>query len=136
MHRISEMLDARIGTAEDLLSIRSLLSAGIELGKNRYTMTPIAYADRIWDKQQSIHTWIESHVGDNTAVLLRKVGCCNRSIKGISSFETLTSLFATYVKRGQDFKDWIKERLIGPGPKYVPPTLLPNGLSTKILLNS
>ena len=174
MHRISEMLDAKIGVAEDLLNIRSLLSTGIELSKNRDSIPAVEYANKIWDHQSNLHTWIATHVLDKceatsrlarhlrdyeieftkhlhdrqipptnnyaeqtlrTAVLLRKVGCCNRSEKGIKSFETLTSLFATFAKRGIDFKDWIKERLIGPGPKYVPPILLPHDFSTKILLN-
>ena len=110
------MLEANIGVAEDLLSIRSLLSAGIELSKNRDAVPPA---------EQTLRT----------AVLLRKVGCCNRSEKGIKSFENLTSLFATFAKRGKDFKDWIKERLIGPGLKFVPPILLPDDFSTKILLS-
>jgi transposase len=174
MHRISEMLDAKIGVAEVLLTIRNLLSIGIEISRNRDTVPAIEYANTIWDHQNRIHNWIETHVQDKceatsrlarhlrdyeteftkhlhdrqipptnnyaeqtlrTAVILRKVGCCNRSRKGIKSFETLTSLFATFAKRGQDFKVWIKERLIGPGPKYVPPILLPADFSTKILLN-
>ncbi len=174
MHHISEMLEANIGMAEDLLSIRSLLSAGIELSKNRDAVPPVDYANKNWDHQNNFHTWIATHIQDKceatsrlarhlrdyeieftkhlhdrqipptnnyaeqtlrTAVLLRKVGCCNRSEKEIKSFETLTSLFATFVKRGKDFKDWIKERLIGPGPKFVPPILLPDDFSTKILLN-
>lgn len=69
------------------------------------------------------------------AVLLRKVGCCNRSEKGISTFETLTSLFATFAKRGKDLKHWIRESLLGPQQKYVPPELLPCDSKLKILLN-
>lgn len=34
------------------------------------------------------------------AVLLRKVGCCNRSDRGVQTFETLSSLLATLRKRG------------------------------------
>ncbi len=174
MHRISEMLDAKIGVAEDLLTIRSLLSVGIELSKNRNAISPVEYANKIWDHQNNLHTWIAVHVQDDceatsrlarhlrdyeteftkhlhdrqipptnnyaeqtirAAVLLRKIGCCNRSEKGVATFEILTSLFATFKKRGEDLKDWIKERLIGPGPKWVPPILLPADFETKILLN-
>jgi transposase len=174
MHRISEMLESKIGVAEDLLSIRSLLSAGIDLSKNRDAVPSVEYANKIWDHQNTLHIWIAAHVQDaceatsrlarhlrdyeieftkhlhdrqipptnnyaeqtlRTAVLLRKIGCCNRSENGVTTFETLTSLFATFAKRGKDFKEWIKERLIGPGPKYVPPILLPADCSTKILLN-
>lgn len=174
MHRISEMLDSKIGVAEDLIAIRSLLSIGIELSKNRDTIPSIEYANKIWDHQNSFHQWIEAHVGAKceatsrlarhlrdyeteftkhlhdrqipptnnyaeqtlrTAVLLRKVGCCNRSEKGIATFENLTSLFATFAKRGKDFKDWIKERLIGPGPKHVPKLLLPADFLSQIQLN-
>ncbi len=174
MHRISEMLDANIGVAEDLLTIRRLLSAGIELSKNRDAISPVEYANKIWDHQNNFHTWIADHVLDKceatsrlarhlrdyeieftkhlhdrqipptnnyaeqtlrAAVLLRKIGCCNRSEKGVATFETITSLFATFKKRGEDFKEWIKERLIGPGPKWVPQFLLPADFETKILLN-
>jgi hypothetical protein len=174
MHRISEMLDANIGVEEDLLAIRSLLSAGIELSKNRDAISPDEYANKIWDHQNAFHTWIAGHVQDKCeatsrlarhlrdyeteftkhlhdrqipptnnyaeqtlriAVLLRKIGCCNRSEKGVATFETLTSLFATFRKRGKDFKEWIKERMIGPGPKCVPQILLPADFKTKILLN-
>lgn len=173
MHRITEMLDAKIGNAEALIAIRDLFSAGIELSNNRDTFDSIDYANKIWDHQSRFHNWIESNVqasceatcrlarylrdyeveftkhlhdrqipstnnyAEQTlriAVLLRKVGCCNRSDKGIATFETLTSLFATFSKRGKDFKDWIKERLIGPGPKYVPPLLLSSDCPIKILL--
>ena len=51
MHRISEMLEANIGVAEDLLTIRSLLSAGIELSKNRDAISHVEYANKIWDHQ-------------------------------------------------------------------------------------
>ena len=168
------MLDAKIGVAEDLLTIRSLLSVGIQLSKNRDAISPVEYADKIWDHQNNLHTWIAVHVQDKceatsrlarhlrdyeteftkhlhdrqipptnnyaeqtirTAVLLRKIGCCNRSEKGVVTFEILTSLFATFKKRGEDLKDWIKERLIGPGPKWIPPILLPADFETKILLN-
>ena len=168
------MLDSKIGVAEDLIAIRSLLSIGIELSKNRDTIPSIEYANKIWDHQNSFHQWIEAHVGAKceatsrlarhlrdyeteftkhlhdrqipptnnyaeqtlrTAVLLRKVGCCNRSEKGIATFENLTSLFATFAKRGKDFKDWIKERLIGPGPKHVPKLLLPADFLSQIQLN-
>ena len=163
------MLESKISVAEDLIAIRSLLSIGIELSKNRDTISPVEYANKIWDHQNSSHQWIETQVGDKceatsrlarhfrdyetefmkylhdrqipptnnyaeqtlrTAVLLRKVGCCNRSTKGITTFENLTSLFATFAKRGKNFKDWIKGRLIGPGPKYVPQLLLPDDFST------
>jgi hypothetical protein len=174
MHRISEMLDSKIGVAEDLLAIRELLSKGIALSKNREAIPTIEYAHKIWDHQNSFHQWIASHIEDKckstsrlachlrtyeseftkhlhdrqipptnnyaeqtirTAVLLRKIGCCNRSEKGVATFETLTSLFATFIKRGAEFKDWIKERIIGPGPKYVPKLLLPDEFLTQIQLN-
>ena len=168
------MLDAKIGVAENLLTIRSLLSAGIELSKNRDAIPPVEYANKIWDHQHNFHAWIAANVQDNceatsrlarhlrdyeteftkhlhdrqipptnnyaeqtlrTAVLLRKIGCCNRSEKGVATFETLTSLFATFKKRAKDFKEWIKERLIGPGPKYVPRILLPDKFLSQIQLN-
>ena len=174
MHRISEMLDSKIGVAEDLLAIRELLSKGIALSKNRDAIPTIEYANKIWDHQNSFHQWIASHIEDKcettsrlachlrnyeveftkhlhdrqipptnnyaeqtlrTGVLLRKVGCCNRSEKGVAAFETLTSLFATFIKRGAEFKDWIKERIIGPGPKYLPKLLLPDEFLTQIQLN-
>lgn len=69
------------------------------------------------------------------AVLLRKIGCCNRSEKGVETFEIMKSLFATFAKRGRNFKDWLRERLMGPEQKYVPPILLPVGSTAKILLN-
>jgi len=50
--------------AEDLIAIRSLLSIGIELSKNRDTIPSIEYANKIWDHQNSFHQWIEEHVGD------------------------------------------------------------------------
>jgi transposase len=173
MHRIAEMLEAKIGVADDLIEIRSLLSTGIKLSKNRDNVSAVDYANLIWDHQSKFHTWIETHVqtkchatsrlarhlrayeveftkhlhdrqipptnnyAEQTlriAVLLRKVGCCNRSEKGIKTFEVLTSLFATFKKRGADYKDWIKELVIGPGPKYVSPILLRSDCNAKILL--
>ncbi len=35
------------------------------------------------------------------AVLLRKVGCCNRSVRGVRTFEILSSLLATFQRRGR-----------------------------------
>jgi hypothetical protein len=128
MHRISEILEANIGVAEDLLTIRSLLSAGMQLSKNTgFTM-------HLHDRQISLtNNYFEQTL--RKAVLLRKIGCCNGSEKGVGTFETLNSLFATFAKRGNDFKDWIKEWLIDPGPKCVPPILLPADFTTKILRN-
>lgn len=68
------------------------------------------------------------------AVVLRKVGCCNRTELGVRTFETLSSLLATFRRRGLHFLDWVIDFLQGPGPKYVPPDLLPPGFPTKILL--
>lgn len=69
------------------------------------------------------------------AVLLRKVGCCNRTETGVKAFEILSSLWATFEKRGMHFTEWIKERLKGLGPKYVPAGLLPADFPYKIQLN-
>lgn len=69
------------------------------------------------------------------AVLLRKVGCCNRTETGVFTFEVLSSLLATFEKRGKDFIGWAKELLCGSSPKYVPPDLLPHDFSYKLLLD-
>lgn len=66
------------------------------------------------------------------AVLLRKVGCCNRSDRGIKAFEVLASLFATAARNGMNLKGRFKELLIGLGPKYIPPELLPKSFPYKI----
>ncbi len=70
------------------------------------------------------------------AVVLRKIGCCNRSERGVSTFEILASLLATFRRRGLDFAQWAMELLKGSGPKYVPPDLLPPGCELQILLNA
>jgi transposase len=68
------------------------------------------------------------------AVVLRKVGCCNRTQRGVRTFETLSSLLATFRRRGLDFIDWVIEFMTSAGPKYVPPDLLPDGFKQPILL--
>ena len=70
------------------------------------------------------------------AVVLRKIGCCNRTERGVKTFEVLSSLLATFRRRGLDFADWVIDFLTGSGPKYVPPDLLPPGFTSKILLNT
>lgn len=68
------------------------------------------------------------------AVVLRKIGCCNRTELGVRTFETLSSLLATFRRRELNFVDWVIDFLKGAGPKYVPPDLLPPGFQTPILL--
>jgi transposase len=68
------------------------------------------------------------------AVVLRKIGCCNRTERGVRTFEVLSSLLATFRRRGIDFAAWVIDFLTGSGPKYVPPDLLPPGFTSKILL--
>lgn len=68
------------------------------------------------------------------AVLLRKIGCCNRTDRGVETFETLSSLLATFARRGKDFIAWAIELLQGTSPKYVPPDLLPPGYPYRIAL--
>jgi len=68
------------------------------------------------------------------AVVLRKVGCCNRTELGARTFETLSSLLATFRRRGLNFIDWVIEFMTGAGPKYVPPDLLPPDFTHPILL--
>jgi len=68
------------------------------------------------------------------AVVLRKIGCCNRTERGVQTFEILSSLLATFQRRGKDFIGWAIDLLQGPGPKYVPPDLLPPGFDTEIVL--
>lgn len=70
-----------------------------------------------------------------SAVLLRKVGCCNRTEAGVRAFEILSRLWATFEKRGMYFTEWIQDRLKGVGPKYVPFNLLPADFPYKIQLN-
>jgi transposase len=70
------------------------------------------------------------------AVVLRKIGCCNRTERGVRTFEVLSSLLATFRRRGLDFPDWVIDFMTGSGPKYVPPDLLPPGFQSKILLTS
>jgi len=69
------------------------------------------------------------------AVVLRKIGCCNRTELGVRTFETLSSLLATFRLRGLSFVDWAIDFLQGTDPKYVPPDLLPPDFDTPILLN-
>ena len=69
------------------------------------------------------------------AVLLRKVGCCNRTERGVQAFETLSSLLATFQKRGMDFTEWLKHRLSVTGPQEIPPQLLPANCPTLIVVN-
>lgn len=69
------------------------------------------------------------------AVLLRKVGCCNRSDRGVRTFEVLSSLLATFQRRGKDFISWAMELLQGTSPKFVPPDLLPSGFPLKLKLS-
>jgi hypothetical protein len=69
------------------------------------------------------------------AVVLRKIGCCNRTELGVRTFETLSSLLATFRRRGHSFVDWVIDFLQGADPKYVPPDLLPANFDTPILLS-
>jgi hypothetical protein len=69
------------------------------------------------------------------AVLLRKIGCCNRTETKVQAFEILSSLGATFENRGMHFTEWIKERLKGLGLEYVPVDLLPADFLYKIQLN-
>ena len=59
----------------------------------------------------------------------------NRTEAGVKAFEILSSLWATFEKRGMNFTEWIKDRLTGLGPKYVPVDLLPANFPCKIQLN-
>jgi transposase len=68
------------------------------------------------------------------AVVLRKVGCCNRTERGARTFETLSSLLATFRRRGLNFIAWVTDFMTGAGPKYVPPDLLPPKYPYQILL--
>lgn len=68
------------------------------------------------------------------AVLLRKVGCGNRTASGVRTFEVLSSLLATFSRREKDFIGWSMELLQGTDPKYVPPDLLPPGFPYQITL--
>lgn len=78
-----------------------------------------------------------NNLGESTlrfAVLLRKIGCCNRTARGVETFEVLSSLLATFRKRGLDFTNWAIDFLQGSSPKYVPPDLLPAGFAGQIIL--
>jgi len=59
------------------------------------------------------------------AVVLRKIGCCNRTDRGVRTFGVFSSLLATFRRRGLDFVDWLIDVTMGAGPKYVPQNLLP-----------
>lgn len=59
------------------------------------------------------------------AVVLRKRGCCNKTARGAATFEVLSSLLATFEKRGKDFSKWVEELLSHGHPKIIPPDLLP-----------
>lgn len=69
-----------------------------------------------------------------SAVLLRKIGCANRTPRGVKTFEILSSLLATFRRRNRDFVDWAMELLQGVSPKYVPPEFLPPGFPFQIAL--
>jgi hypothetical protein len=80
-----------------------------------------------------------NNLGESTlrfAVILRKIGCCNRTPRGVKTFEVLSSVLATFRKRGLDFTRWVIEFLQGTSPKYVPPDLLPAGFDQKIILRA
>lgn len=68
------------------------------------------------------------------AVVLRKIGCCNRTARGVRTFEVFGSLLATFRRRGLDFVDWLSTFITGPGPKYIPPDLLPKHYHQQIVL--
>ena len=59
---------------------------------------------------------------------------CYRSDKGIRTFEILASLCATLKSRGMDMLGWLKYRMEGVGPKYIPPELLPEDFGHEIQL--
>jgi hypothetical protein len=61
------------------------------------------------------------------AVVLRKRGSCNKTARGAATFEVLSSLLATFEKRGKDFTQWVQELLAHGHPKIIPPDLLPPG---------
>jgi len=67
------------------------------------------------------------------AVLLRKVGCCNRTERGVRAMEILSSLLATFRRRRKNFLEWAME-LQRMGPQYVPPDLLPPNFPWRIQL--
>ena len=67
------------------------------------------------------------------AVLLRKVGCCNRTDRGVQAFEILSSVLATFQKRAIDFTEWLKHRFAITGPQFIPPQLLPANFPRIIL---
>ena len=78
-----------------------------------------------------------NNLGESTlrfAVLLRKIGCCNRTPRGVQTFEVLSSVLATFRRRGLDFTRWAIEFLQGSSPKYVPPDLLPASYEYQIVL--
>ena len=77
------------------------------------------FSKHLFDSEiPSTHNYAERTL--RGAVLLRKVGCCNRTETGVKAFEILSSLWATFEKRGLHFTEWIKDRLTGFGPKHVP----------------
>lgn len=80
-----------------------------------------------------------NNLGESTlrfAVILRKIGCCNRTPRGVKTFEVLSSILATFRRRQLDFINWAIEFLQGSSPKYVPPDLLPAGYDTPIVLRA
>ena len=66
------------------------------------------------------------------AVLLRKVGCGNRTPSGARTFETLSSISATMRRVGVDFLDWVSRLLHVGHPKLIPPELLPSSCPIQI----
>ena len=66
------------------------------------------------------------------AVLLRKVGCGNRTWAGARTFETLSSILATYRRSGIDFAGWVSDQMQWDRPKLVPASLLPAGCTASI----
>lgn len=69
------------------------------------------------------------------AVLLRKVGCGNRTPQGARTFEVLGSLAATFRRCGVDFIEWVSNLMHLGHPKLIPPQLLPPGCSLQISYN-
>ena len=69
------------------------------------------------------------------AVLLRKVGCGNRSETGARTFEVLSSVSATFRRCGVDFLAWVSTLMNLSHPELIPPELLPPGCSLQIAYN-
>ena len=69
------------------------------------------------------------------AVLLRKVGCGNRTETGARTFEVLSSVSATFRHCGIDFLAWVSNLSHLGHPKLIPPELLPPGCSLQISYN-